>query len=245
MPLTATATPVISPPPPTGAMTTSTSGQCSRISTAVVPAPAITSSSLYGETYIAPVVFAYSSARRSESSYVSAMARRSAPWRAIASSFARGAWRGVKIVACRLAALGRPGDRHARDCRLTPSTTCGRLAPECRSTSRRSALSAPRTLNVLRHLSDSSFSRTVAAADRREPVRLDERRARRSAEAIRVGWRGCLAASPCVAMMIASSGAPAAFPAPPFDEERLPALVRRRAARPASSIRGRHASAYS
>src|SRR2546428_13866077 len=44
--LTVEATPLISPPPPIGTITTSVSGASSKISSAVVPAPATTSTSL-------------------------------------------------------------------------------------------------------------------------------------------------------------------------------------------------------
>ncbi len=44
-PVTAVATPAISPPPPTGTTTVSTSGHSSTISSPIVPWPAITASS--------------------------------------------------------------------------------------------------------------------------------------------------------------------------------------------------------
>ena len=50
----ATATPLISPPPPIGTTSVSISGTSSNISVATVAAPAITSSSLYGEMNVPP-----------------------------------------------------------------------------------------------------------------------------------------------------------------------------------------------
>jgi hypothetical protein len=62
------AIPLISPAPPTGTTKTSTSGASSKISRAIVAAPAMTSRSLYGEMNSAPVSRAYASASRSASS---------------------------------------------------------------------------------------------------------------------------------------------------------------------------------
>jgi hypothetical protein len=54
-PLTAATIPDTSPPPPTGTITTSTSGTSSTISRPTVPWPAITSGSSYGWTRVRPV----------------------------------------------------------------------------------------------------------------------------------------------------------------------------------------------
>jgi hypothetical protein len=57
--------PLINPPPPIGAITTSVSGASSKISSAMVAAPAMTSTSLYGEMNAAPVSAANCFARSS------------------------------------------------------------------------------------------------------------------------------------------------------------------------------------
>ena len=65
--LTAQPTPAINPPPPIGAMMASTSGTCCRISSPIVPWPAITTSSSKGWMKVIPSV----SLRRTASSQAS------------------------------------------------------------------------------------------------------------------------------------------------------------------------------
>jgi hypothetical protein len=68
VPFAAAATPLISPPPPIGTSNMSVAGASSKISSATVAAPAMTSGSLYAEMNSAPVTTANSFAIRSAAS---------------------------------------------------------------------------------------------------------------------------------------------------------------------------------
>ena len=77
--LTAIATPLMSPPPPMGTTTCSTSGSCSRISRPMVPCPAITQGSLKGWAKVYPCSCVRRSASRAASSYTPGTSTTSAP----------------------------------------------------------------------------------------------------------------------------------------------------------------------
>ncbi len=152
------AVPESSPPPPSGTTNVSRSGRSSSISSATVPAPAITSRWLYADTNVAPDRRTSSTTAASAASYVGAVTI-SAPSRASATRFASGAvsgrwtrafnprWR----AAVAIASPWLPAEA------VVTSTTDGRS-----SFKRRSALAAPRILNDPVACTISSFSQISA-----------------------------------------------------------------------------------
>ncbi len=96
----AAAMPEISPPPLTGTTTRSTSGRSSAISSPIVPWPAITCRSSNGGTTRYPCSAASSAVAASRALSDGAHHTSSAPLRAIASVFVRGAVCGTTTTAC-------------------------------------------------------------------------------------------------------------------------------------------------
>ena len=98
--LATTAIPETSPPPPTPVTMVRTSGHCSRISSATVPCPAMTSAWSNGWMNTAPVRSAKVCAATSDSSTVLPTSSTCAPYPLVAATFGSGAFTGMKTVAC-------------------------------------------------------------------------------------------------------------------------------------------------
>ena len=158
--LSAIATPLTSPPPPTGTITRARSGTCSSSSSPSVPCPAITSGSSNGWTNaIAGSCAASSCAASSASSTVAPTIRTSAPSAFAASTLEIGAGSGMNTT------QRTPRDRAAYATAWAwfpalPVTT----PPPHASPSAASLDSAPRSLNEPVRCRFSALNATVAPA---------------------------------------------------------------------------------
>ena len=95
--LAATATPLTSPPPPTGTTSVSRSGACSSISSPSVPWPAITASSSKGWTRVQPRSAASCCVNASVSANRLPCSTTSAPKTFVCATFVLGVLRGITM----------------------------------------------------------------------------------------------------------------------------------------------------
>ena len=157
---TATATPASSPPPPAGTRISVTSGHCSRISSPIVPCPAMTASSSNGGTRIRPSRSAIARASTCASSRLAPWSTTRAPYRVAAEIFASGANDGITTVTLRPAVV----PASAIPCAWFPALAATSPAPAAPGASDATKFVAPRILNDPVRWNCSHFSDTSTPA---------------------------------------------------------------------------------
>ena len=144
LPLAATAIPEINPPPPTGTTIASTSGTASKISSAMVPWPAMTSTWLYGGITVEQVRATTCANISSRAVSVGSHSVMCAPNFSTASSLARGALCGMTTR------QGNPRSRaaYANACPWFPLECVATPVSLVDSGNRLTACAAPRYLKL-------------------------------------------------------------------------------------------------